>query len=88
MLACFKKNTGFTEEQSHPKWQKNQKNRCRKEQVVLPSLKRSGFVFISAALRVLRILNTNPEGLNQAEEKHKQYLIKQSAAVFLMSVGR
>ncbi|MDQ0639012.1 hypothetical protein QF042_002577 [Pedobacter sp. W3I1] len=31
-------------------------------------------------------MNTNPEGLNQAEE-NTQYLIKRSAAVFLMRVG-
>ncbi|ARS39010.1 hypothetical protein CA265_04685 [Sphingobacteriaceae bacterium GW460-11-11-14-LB5] len=53
----------------NPKWQKNQKNSCRIEQIALPNLKRSGFVFNNHDSQFLKGMNTNPEGLNQTKEK-------------------
>jgi hypothetical protein len=70
LLTNFKKVQVLPKNSVNPKWQENQKNSCRIEQIVLPNLKRSGFVFISAESKLSRELNT-----------------KQSAAVFLMSVG-
>ncbi|ARS42623.1 hypothetical protein CA265_24350 [Sphingobacteriaceae bacterium GW460-11-11-14-LB5] len=38
----------------NPKWQKNQKNSYRIEQIALPNLKRSGFVFNSHDSQLLK----------------------------------
>jgi hypothetical protein len=54
LLAYVNKPQVLPKNAVNPKWQKNQKNRYRKEQVALPSLKRSGFVFLSAAFKVKR----------------------------------
>ncbi|WP_205945117.1 hypothetical protein, partial [Pedobacter psychrodurus] len=45
LLTNFNKVQALPKNAVNLKWQQNQKNRCRKEQIALPSLKRSGFVF-------------------------------------------
>ncbi|MDQ0637911.1 hypothetical protein QF042_001476 [Pedobacter sp. W3I1] len=46
MLACLNNTQVLPKNAVNPKGQGNQKNSCRKEQIALPNLKRSGFVFI------------------------------------------
>ncbi|ARS40146.1 hypothetical protein CA265_10975 [Sphingobacteriaceae bacterium GW460-11-11-14-LB5] len=45
MLTNINKVQALPKNFVNPKWQKNQKNSCRIEQIALPNLKRSGFVF-------------------------------------------
>ncbi|ARS39392.1 hypothetical protein CA265_06885 [Sphingobacteriaceae bacterium GW460-11-11-14-LB5] len=72
MLTNFNKARVLTKYAVNPKSRKNQKNRCCLGQLVLTSLKRSGFVFTNDDLTFFKkkILNT-----------------KRSAAVFLMCMG-
>ena len=58
LLTNFNKVQALPKNSVNPKWQENQKNSCRIEQIVLPNLKRSGFVFISAESKLSRELNT------------------------------
>jgi hypothetical protein len=66
MLACFKISQPLAKNVVNPKSRGNQKNRCSPDKLALTNLKRSGFVFINDDL-ILKILNTNPAGLNQTK---------------------
>ena len=67
MLGSLKEVQGIPKNAVNPKSQGNQKNRCSSRKLALTNLKRCGFVFISDDL-IFKILNTNPEGLNQPKE--------------------
>jgi hypothetical protein len=53
MLTCFNNAQALPKNAVNPKGRRNQKNSCRKEQIALPNLKRSGFVFIDAKFKAL-----------------------------------
>ena len=85
MLTNFNKARIITKDAVNPKSRGNQKNRCRTVKMAVTNLKRGGFVFITDDL-ILKNIEHKPRRAQSDQRKHKQYLIKRSAAVFLMRV--